>query len=183
MKKKDGRIRGNLNAKRVDQSARSVITPDPYISIDQLGVPIKIAMNLTFPEIVNKNNFTDMQELVRKGPEEWPGSKYINKGGKNGRTINLKYCPRSDEANNLKIGDIVSGEGHITCGRCRNCLAGKPHLCPYTIGVGVNRTGAFAEYLSMPSKNIFAKRYVNRRIELMWSRINWDLSGRKGNWK
>ena len=55
----------------------------------------------------------------------------------------------------LKIGDIVSGEGHITCGRCRNCLAGKPHLCPYTIGVGVNRTGAFAEYLSMPSKNIF----------------------------
>tara|TARA_B100000035_G_C21036702_1_gene571432 strand:- start:4667 stop:5701 length:1035 start_codon:yes stop_codon:yes gene_type:complete len=57
--------------------------------------------------------------------------------------------------NDLKIGDIVSGEGHITCGRCRNCLAGKPHLCPYTIGVGVNRTGAFAEYLSMPSKNIF----------------------------
>ena len=55
----------------------------------------------------------------------------------------------------LKIGDIVSGEGHITCGRCRNCLAGKPHLCPYTIGVGVNRTGAFAEYLSMHSKNIF----------------------------
>ena len=55
----------------------------------------------------------------------------------------------------LKIGDIVSGEGHITCGRCRNCLAGKPHLCPYTIGVGVNRSGAFAEYLSMPSKNIF----------------------------
>jgi len=107
MKKKDGRIRGNLNAKRVDQSARSVITPDPYISIDQLGVPIKIAMNLTFPEIVNKNNFSNMQELVRKGPEEWPGSKYINKGGKNGRTINLKYCPRSDEANNLKIGDIV----------------------------------------------------------------------------
>ena len=55
----------------------------------------------------------------------------------------------------LKIGDIVSGEGHITCGRCRNCLAGKPHLCPYTIGIGVNRTGAFAEYLSVPAKNIF----------------------------
>ena len=55
----------------------------------------------------------------------------------------------------LKVGDIVSGEGHITCGRCRNCLAGKPHLCPYTIGVGVNRAGAFAEYLSIPAKNIF----------------------------
>ena len=55
----------------------------------------------------------------------------------------------------LKIGDIVSGEGHITCGRCRNCLAGIIHLCPNTIGVGVNRTGAFAEYLSVPAKNIF----------------------------
>ena len=57
--------------------------------------------------------------------------------------------------NDLKIGDIVSGEGHITCGRCRNCLAGILHLCPNTVGVGVNRTGAFAEYLSVPAKNIF----------------------------
>jgi threonine 3-dehydrogenase len=55
----------------------------------------------------------------------------------------------------LSIGDIVSGEGHITCGRCRNCLAGRIHLCPNTIGVGVNRTGAFAEYVSIPAKNIF----------------------------
>ena len=55
----------------------------------------------------------------------------------------------------LKVGDIVSGEGHITCGRCRNCLGGRIHLCPKTIGVGVNRTGAFAEYLAVPSKVIF----------------------------
>ena len=55
----------------------------------------------------------------------------------------------------LPVGDIVSGEGHITCGRCRNCLAGRIHLCPNTIGVGVNRTGAFAEYVSIPAKNIF----------------------------
>ena len=55
----------------------------------------------------------------------------------------------------LSAGDIVSGEGHITCGRCRNCLAGRIHLCPNTIGVGVNRTGAFAEYVSIPAKNIF----------------------------
>ena len=55
----------------------------------------------------------------------------------------------------LKVGDIVSGEGHITCGRCRNCLAGRIHLCPNTIGVGVNRTGAFAEYVAIPAKNIF----------------------------
>ena len=55
----------------------------------------------------------------------------------------------------LSVGDIVSGEGHITCGRCRNCLAGRIHLCPNTIGVGVNRTGVFAEYVAIPAKNIF----------------------------
>ena len=55
----------------------------------------------------------------------------------------------------LNIGDIVSGEGHIVCERCRNCLAGRRHLCPNTIGIGVNRTGCFAEYLSIPAKNIF----------------------------
>lgn len=55
----------------------------------------------------------------------------------------------------LAIGDIVSGEGHIVCDRCRNCLAGRRHLCPNTIGVGVNRTGSFAEYVAIPAKNVF----------------------------
>ncbi len=55
----------------------------------------------------------------------------------------------------LEIGDIVSGEGHIVCDRCRNCLAGRRHLCPNTIGVGVNRTGSFAEYVAIPAKNVF----------------------------
>ncbi|MCK5001826.1 MAG: L-threonine 3-dehydrogenase [Gammaproteobacteria bacterium] len=55
----------------------------------------------------------------------------------------------------LDIGDVVSGEGHIVCERCRNCLAGRRHLCPNTIGIGVNRTGCFAEYLSIPAKNVF----------------------------
>lgn len=53
------------------------------------------------------------------------------------------------------IGDRVSGEGHITCGHCRNCRAGVRHLCPNTIGVGVNRPGAFAEYLVIPAVNAF----------------------------
>ncbi len=55
----------------------------------------------------------------------------------------------------FKIGDLVSGEGHIVCGRCRNCLAGRRHLCKDTKGVGVNRTGAFAEYLSIPVTNVW----------------------------
>ncbi len=53
-----------------------------------------------------------------------------------------------------RIGDIVSGEGHIVCGKCRNCLAGNGHLCKDTIGVGVNRDGAFAQYLVIPQENV-----------------------------
>jgi threonine 3-dehydrogenase len=55
----------------------------------------------------------------------------------------------------FEIGDRVSGEGHITCGHCRNCRAGRRHLCRNTVGVGVNRSGAFAEYLSIPAVNAF----------------------------
>ncbi len=59
------------------------------------------------------------------------------------------------EARGLEIGDRVSAEGHITCGVCRNCRAGRRHLCMNTSGVGVNRAGAFAEYLSVPAFNVF----------------------------
>ena len=55
----------------------------------------------------------------------------------------------------FNTGDIVSGEGHVVCGRCRNCLAGRRHLCKDTIGLGVNRPGAFAEYLSLPMTNVW----------------------------
>lgn len=53
------------------------------------------------------------------------------------------------------VGDVVSGEGHVVCGRCRNCLAGRRHLCKDTLGVGVNRPGAFARYLSLPMTNVW----------------------------
>ncbi|MEN9658614.1 MAG: hypothetical protein RL571_2079 [Pseudomonadota bacterium] len=59
------------------------------------------------------------------------------------------------EVQGFKIGDRVSGEGHITCGHCRNCRAGRRHLCRNTVGVGVNRPGAFAEYLVLPAFNAF----------------------------
>jgi threonine 3-dehydrogenase len=55
----------------------------------------------------------------------------------------------------LQPGDLVSGEGHIVCGRCRNCLGGRQHLCPNTKGVGVNRQGAFAQFLSIPARNVY----------------------------
>lgn len=55
----------------------------------------------------------------------------------------------------FKVGDLVSGEGHLVCGTCRNCLAGRRHLCMKTSGVGVNRPGAFAEYLAIPQTNVW----------------------------
>ncbi len=61
----------------------------------------------------------------------------------------------------FKPGDLVSGEGHVVCGRCRNCLAGRRHLCNHTSGVGVNRQGCFAEYLSLPVTNVW---YCDERI-------------------
>ncbi len=60
-----------------------------------------------------------------------------------------------DKVTSFEIGLRVSGEGHITCGHCRNCRAGRRHLCIHTVGVGVNRNGAFAEYLSLPAENVF----------------------------
>ena len=68
-------------------------------------------------------------------------------------------------------GEIVSGEGHLVCGRCRNCLAGRRHLCPHTSGVGVNRAGGFAEYLSIPVTNVWladpASRSTLSRVSIL----------------
>jgi threonine 3-dehydrogenase len=73
--------------------------------------------------------------------------------------VGHEYCGRivdlGSEVRGFKAGDRVSGEGHITCGYCRNCRAGRRHLCINTVGVGVNRPGAFAEYLSIPAGNAF----------------------------
>ena len=55
----------------------------------------------------------------------------------------------------LEVGDVVSAEGHIVCNRCRNCLGGRKHLCPNTVGIGVNRNGSFAEYVSVRAENVF----------------------------
>jgi len=60
--------------------------------------------------------------------------------------------------NDFRVGQIVSGEGHVVCGRCRNCLAGRRHLCAHTSGIGVDRAGAFAEYLCLPMSNVWEHR-------------------------
>ena len=100
---KGGRVRGNLMGKRVDFSARSVITPDPNLSIRELGVPLKIAKNITKPVVVNDMNRRFLTKLVRNGPDEYPGAKILER--KSGENISLRYADRDNIV--LYNGDIV----------------------------------------------------------------------------
>ncbi len=100
---KAGRVRGNLMGKRVDFSARSVITPDPNLSIKELGVPKKIAMNITRPIIVNSRNKAFLEKLVQNGPDVHPGAKILER--KNGDNISLRYVDRASIK--LNAGDTV----------------------------------------------------------------------------
>lgn len=89
---KQGRLRGNLMGKRVDFSARSVITGDPNLSICQLGVPMKIAKNITKPVTVNERNRNFLTKMVQNGPDAYPGAKMLER--KNGHTIHLRHVDR-----------------------------------------------------------------------------------------
>ena len=100
---KGGRMRANLMAKRVDFSARSVITADPNISIRELGIPMKIAKNITKPVLVNKINKSFLYKLVLNGPDVHPGAKILEK--KNGESITLRYVDRNSII--LEEGDTV----------------------------------------------------------------------------
>lgn len=105
LKAKEGRVRGNLMGKRVDFSARTVITAEPNIMLDELGVPIEIARNLTFPETVNQFNIERLQKYVNIGTNpkgiDQTGAKYITKS--NGTLLDLRFT--KDPI--LEIGDIV----------------------------------------------------------------------------
>jgi len=100
---KNGRIRGNLMGKRVDFSARSVITGEPNLSIRQLGVPMKIAKNITKPIVVNDRNRDFLMKLIQNGPEVYPGAKILER--KNGENISLRYVDRLSIR--LENGDVV----------------------------------------------------------------------------
>jgi len=113
IKGKHGRVRGNLMGKRVDFSARSVITSDPNISIDQVGVPLKIAMDLTIPEEVTPQNIEKLTKLVLNGRDIYPGANFVFKKNvinnkKIIQRIDLKYRKKNIR---LSFGDTV--ERHI----------------------------------------------------------------------
>jgi len=100
---KGGRVRGNLMGKRVDFSARSVITPDPNIKIEELGVPLKIAENITVPVVANSRNKQFLTKLMLNGPDKYPGAKILEK--KTGESISLRYTDRDNIE--LQDGDIL----------------------------------------------------------------------------
>jgi DNA-directed RNA polymerase II subunit RPB1 len=116
LKGKEGRIRGNLMGKRVDFSARTVITPDPTIDMNQLGVPIRVAMNLTFPEVVTPQNIENLQRLVKNGRDVYPGANFVFPISTMGTgdvalAIDLRYRKGKVE---LRFGDVV--ERHLIDG-------------------------------------------------------------------
>ncbi|KAK6011476.1 DNA-directed RNA polymerase subunit A' domain protein, partial [Ostertagia ostertagi] len=110
LKGKHGRFRGNLSGKRVDYTARTVISPDPNLRIDEVGVPLEVALTLTYPEIVNEYNITRMKKLIISGPDTHPGANYVVDHVSGVRRL-LKYSNREMCAKNLKVGDIV--ERHV----------------------------------------------------------------------
>lgn len=111
LKGKEGRLRGNLMGKRVDFSSRTVITPDPNLTLEQLGVPLEIATNLTFPETVTHSNYDEMKKLIQNGPQNWPGAKYIIRHDE--KQIDLSYLKNRSDAH-IEIGYKV--ERHIRDG-------------------------------------------------------------------
>jgi DNA-directed RNA polymerase subunit A' len=113
LKGKEGRFRGNLSGKRVDFSARTVISPDPNIDINEVGVPIDVAQRLTIPERVTPWNIDELKQLIRNGPDQYPGALYIVRP--DGRRVRLEFVTeRESLAEAIQAGFIV--ERHIRDG-------------------------------------------------------------------
>lgn len=111
LKGKEGRLRGNLMGKRVDFSARTVITPDPNLSLDEVGVPRSIARTMTICETVTPFNIQKLQKLVQNGPTEHPGARYVIRD--DGTRIDLRYARRAGE---LVLQKGFKVERHINDG-------------------------------------------------------------------
>lgn len=110
LKGKHGRFRGNLSGKRVDFSARTVISPDPNLKITQVAVPERVAKMLTYPERVTQHNINRLRQNVINGIDTHPGAVYVEKA--NGIKCFLRYGDRKKLAMNLRIGDVVDRHLH-----------------------------------------------------------------------
>ena len=139
LKGKEGRFRSNLSGKRVDFSARTVISPDPNLDINEVGVPLEIAMRLSVPEKVTKWNLEEVRNFVKNGPEEYPGALYIIRP--DGKRIRLEFVVDKDKIaeavepgfvveRHLKNGDIAIFNRQPSLHRM-SIMAHYVHVLPY----------------------------------------------------
>jgi DNA-directed RNA polymerase III subunit RPC1 len=111
LKGKQGRFRGNLSGKRVDFSGRTVISPDPNLRIEQVGVPVLVAKIMTYPERVNRYNIDRMRQLVLNGADIHPGANIVRSGN---MVLSLQFADRTRVANNLKV--VIQTTSFFTTG-------------------------------------------------------------------
>ena len=173
LKSKEGRVRGNLMGKRVDFSARSVISPDPNLEIDELGVPIKIAKNLTFPEIVTKYNKEWLTMHIINGPDTYPGAKSY-KRNTDKQVISLKHIDRhsillmeGDVVNrHLVNGDIILFNRQPSLHRM-SMMAHRVRVMPYnTFRMNPNATTPYNADFDGDEMNMHVPQSEQTRIEL-----------------
>lgn len=177
LKGKEGRLRGNLMGKRVDFSARTVITGDPNLDLDQVGVPYSIARNLTYPERVTPYNITYLQELVRNGPNEYPGARYVVRD--NGERIDLRYNKQASTflqygwivERHLKDGDYVLFNRQPSLHKM-SMMSHRIKLMPYsTFRLNLSVTSPYNADFDGDEMNLHVPQSEETRAEL--SQIAW----------
>jgi DNA-directed RNA polymerase II subunit RPB1 len=182
LKGKEGRIRGNLMGKRVNMSGRTVITADPFISLNEVGIPLNIARILTYPEIVTPNNLERMKKLVKNGRRKYPGANFVIKtgidedGNEYHKIYHLKYMQKMLP---LKVGDIV--ERHLMNGDIvlfnrqpsLHKLSMMGHFCQIiedpkllTFRVNVSVTEPYNADFDGDEMNIFVPQSIQTAVEL-----------------
>ena len=182
LKGKEGRVRGNLMGKRVNMSARTVITSDPNINLNEVGVPLMIARNLSFPEFANEKNMAYLTQLVQNRTKKYPGANYIIKntidreGYEVRSTINLKY---REKPVTLAYGDIVGRQlisGDMVLFNRQpslhkmSMMAHKSHIIEdprlLTLRMNVSATGPYNADFDGDEMNIHAPQSLQTVVEL-----------------
>ena len=176
LKGKQGRVRGNLLGKRTNFSGRTVITSNPDVGTDELGIPLKLAITLTFPEVVTPQNIGRLTKLVKNGRDTYPGANYVFPKGNNRRPIDLRYRKKNIK---LYYGDIV--ERHLIDGDyvlynrqpTLHKLSMMGHKCIIlkdpeltTFGMNVSVTGPYNADYDGDEMNIFIPQSIQAVTEL-----------------
>ena len=173
LKGKEGRLRGNLMGKRVDFSARTVITPDPNLALDELGVPRTIARTLTIPESVTQFNINWLQDLVRNGPNEHPGARYVIRD--DGQRIDLRFVRSTADVvlqkgfiveRHLHNGDVVLFNRQPSLHKM-SMMAHRVRIMPYsTFRLNLSVTTPYNADFDGDEMNLHAPQSFETRAEL-----------------